>query len=407
MPLTDTKLRSLRPRATLYRVADADGLCVEVTPNGSRLWRYRYRHAGKAKMVSLGAYPEIGLAQARERRDAARRKLREGVDPSTARRAERKAAAVAAATTFRAVADEWLRRQRARMAPATAEKAEWLLGLIYSHLAEVPVNLLTPAKVLAALRAVEADGRHETAHRVKQRIGAVMRFAIAAGLAESDPTAPLRGALTPVVPRKRAAITDPARVGDLLRAIDGYAGLLPTRCAMQLAALTFVRPGELRQAEWTEFDIDGHEPTWRIPAAKTKVREEHLVPLAPQAVAILRELHPLTGSGRYLFPSAWGRGKPMSENTLNSALRRLGFDSAEHCAHGFRALASTRLNEMGWPPDVIERQLAHAERNKVRAAYNRAQYMAERRKMMQAWADYLDALRETPAKVTPIKRKAG
>lgn len=405
MPLTDAKIKSLRPRAALYRVADSAGLCLEVSPSGSRLWRYRYRHAGKARMMALGRYPETGLAQARERRDAARRQLHDGIDPCAERKADRVAAAVAAADTFRAVADEWLGKQKARLAPSTYTKSEWLLGLVYSHFGDLPVSRVKPAEVLAALRTIEADGRNETAHRVKMRVGQVFRYAIATGRAADDPTAALRGALAPVVSTSRAAVTDPADVGRLLRAIDGYTGLLATRCALRLAPLVFVRPGELRRAEWAEIDLEAAE--WRIPAAKMKMRVEHVVPLAPQAVVVLRELQPLTGHGRYVFPSTWAADRCMSENTVNTALRRLGIGSATHCGHGFRALASTRLNEMGWSPDVIERQLAHAERNKVRAAYNRAQHMDERRKMMTAWADYLDALRaDTGGTVRSIRRAA-
>jgi integrase len=256
--------------------------------------------------------------------------------------------------------------------------------------------------MLAVLRRIEARGAHETAHRTKQRAGQVFRYAIATGRAKHDPTADLKGALSPVSVKSRAAITDPAKVGELLRAIDGYTGGLVARCALKLAPLVFVRPGELRQAEWPEFDLDKAE--WRIPAGKMKMREEHIVPLSPQAVAILRELHPLTSRGRFVFPGERSPTRPMSENTVNAALRRMGFDKDTMTGHGFRALASTRLNELGWAPDVIERQLAHAERNKVRAAYNRAQYLTERRKMMQAWADYLDGLR-AGGKVVAFKGK--
>lgn len=404
--LTDAKIKSLRPRVALYRVTDSAGLCLEMAPSGSRLWRFRYRFDGKAKMLSLGPYPEISLANAREKRDAARRQLLNGADPSASRRANKYAASVAAANTLRAVAEEWLALQKPRLAPATYSKSEWLLGLVYSQLGSRPVSSITPGEVLSALRTIEADGRNETAHRTKMRLGQVFRFAIATGRAASDPTYSLRGALAPVVSRKRAAITDPAGIRDLLLAMDGYTGLLSTKCALRLAPLVFVRPGELRAAEWPEFHLDGNEPEWRIPAHKMKSRAEHIVPLSTQAVAILRELHPLTGHGQLVFPSTWSAKKPMSENTINMALRRLGFDSATHCAHGFRALASTRLNEMGYPPDVIERQLAHAPKDKVRAAYNRAEHLPERRTMMQTWADYLDALRvDTAGKIAPLRRK--
>lgn len=399
--LSDTRLRALKSRATLYRVADADGLCVEITSQGSRLWRFRYRFHGKAKMISLGAYPAVTLANARVARDATRALLRDGKDPSVERQQGRLAAAESSAHTFEAIAKEWMEKQKARMALATYSKAEWLLGLSYSHLGKLPVSSLTPPMVLACLRAVEvgerdpktgkSTPRHETAHRVKARIGQVCRYAIACGKAESDPTASLKGALAPAVSKPRAAITDPASIGALLRAIDGYGGLFTTCCALRLAPLLFVRPGELRAAEWAEIDVEGAE--WRIPAARTKMRDEHIVPLSKQAVAILRDLNLLTGHGQFIFPSTWSAKKPMSENTVNTALRRLGFDKDTMTGHGFRALASTRLNEMGWKADVVERQLAHAERNKVRAVYNRAQYLAERRDMMQVWSDYLDGLK--------------
>lgn len=391
--LTDAKLRALKPRETLYRVADHAGLCIEVTPAGRKLWRLRYRHAGKASMVSLGAYPDVSLAQARELREEERRRLRAGENPAEARKIRHEAEG----PTFREIADEWLSKQRQRLAPATYSKAEWLLSFAYSHVGARPVRDIRPPDVLAVLREIEADGHHETAHRVKSRMGQVFRYAVAVGKANADPTSALRGALAPVVPTRRSAVTEPAGIRALLIAMDGYTGLFPTRCALRLAPLVFVRPGELRAAEWAEFDLDGDDPQWLIPANRTKMRTAHVVPLAPQAVAILRELQPFTGNGRLLFPSTWSRDKPMSENTLNTALRRLGFDSSTHCAHGFRALASTRLNEMGFPPDVIERQLAHAPRNKVRAAYNRAEYLPQRREMMAAWADYLDSLRTAAA----------
>ena len=282
-------------------------------------------------------------------------------------------------------------------------KSEWLLSTVWPWLGALPITQIDAPALLSTLRRIEARGAHETAHRTKEKCGQVFRYAIATGRATRDPSTDLRGALAPIVSTSRAAVTDPGQVGDLLRAIDGYSGQFITRCALRLAPLLFVRPGELRHAEWSELDLDA--AMWRIPAGKMKMREGHVVPLAPQAVAILRELHRLTGRGRYCFPSLRTPDRPMSENTINAALRRLGFDKDTMTGHGFRAMASTRLNEMGWAPDVIERQLAHAERNKVRAAYNRAQYMAERKTMMTAWADYLDALRSDTGKVVAFKRK--
>jgi len=271
---------------------------------------------------------------------------------------------------------------------------------LFPWLGSQPISSISAAQLLATLRRIEARGRHETAHRAKQRAGQIFRYAIATGRAEFDPSSGLRGALHPVVSTKLAAITDPAKVGGLLRSIDGYAGQFATCCALKLAPMLFVRPGELRQAEWDEIDLDSAE--WRIPASKMKMRDEHVVPLPDQAVAILRELHQLTGWGRYVFPGVRSTNRPMSENAITAALRTMGYDRHTMTAHGFRALACTRLNEMGWAPDVIERQLAHVERNKVRNVYNRAQYMGERRRMMQAWADHLDQLR-VGATVTPIR----
>ena len=335
------------------------------------------------------------------RRDEARALLRDGKDPSAERRAAREAAA-AVGETFGAVAQEWLQQQRGAMAAATFEKARWMIGQTMK-LHGRPIRDITAPEVLSVLRAIELGGRHETTHRIKQRIGQVMRYAVATGRAERDVTADLRGALTAPTARHHPSIIEPAAVGELLRAIEGFSGQPATHAALRLAPYLFQRPGNVRMMEWTELDLDAAE--WRIPAEKMKMGEAHVVPLAKQAVAILMDIQAITGRGRYCFPSNRGRGRPLSNNTLNAALRRLGFDKDTMTAHGFRAMASSLLNEQGWSPDVIERQLAHAERNKVRAAYNRAQYMTERRKMMQAWAEYLDELRDN-AQVVALKRKS-
>jgi len=383
------------------KLFDGGGLFLDVRDNGARYWRMKYRHGGKERLLSFGVFPEVSLAEARARRDEARTAIRDGGDPAATKRARKAAAKLGNAESFSAIGVEWLAKQKPSLAAVTYAKAEWMLGLVPS-LHPLPIAQITAQEVLAALQRIEADGRHETAHRVKQRLGQVFRYAVATGRAQRDPTADLRGALSPVVSRSHAAVTDPAAVGELLRALHGYSGQPATAAALKLAPLLFVRPGNLRAMEWAELDLDAAE--WRIPAVKMKMREAHVVPLPLQALEVLRELQPLTGRGRYCFPSLRTADRPMSENTVNTALRRLGFDNDTMTGHGFRAMASTRLNELGWQPDVIERQLAHAERNKVRAAYNRAQYMAERQKMMQAWADYLDSLR-MGAKVIPIKRK--
>ncbi|HRQ64635.1 MAG TPA: tyrosine-type recombinase/integrase [Xanthomonadaceae bacterium] len=370
---------------------DAGGLYLHVMPTGSRLWRMKYRHGGKERLLAFGVFPEVTLAEARKRRDATRTLLRDGIDPAAERRRAKMDAAHAGKNTFGAVAREWLERQRPVLAFVTLTKAEWLLGMA-SALDHRPIGEIEPPELLAVLRQIESKGHHETAHRLKQRLGQVFRYAIATGRADRDPAADLRGALTPVKTTSRAALTDPAKVGELLRAIESFQGQYTTKQALRLAPLVFVRPGELRAAEWAEINLKAAE--WRIPAARMKMAEEHVIPLSAQAERILVDLFAFTGRGRFLFPSLRTPARPMSENTVNAALRRLGFGKDEMTGHGFRALASTRLNELGWQSDVIERQLAHAPRNKVRAAYNRAAYMDERRKMMQSWADYLDSLRD-------------
>jgi integrase len=404
MTLTDTAIRKAKPTDKPQRLFDGGGLYLELSPAGGKWWRLKYRFGGKEKRLSLGTYPDTGLADARDKRDAARKLLGAGIDPGEQRKAVKAAGEERTANSFAVIAAEWLALQKLRMAAATLEKAKWTFDeLVNPWIGSRPIAAIDAPELLKVLRRIEERGAHETAHRTKQRCGQVFRYAISTGRAKHDPTADLRGALAPVVSKSRAAITDPTKVGDLLRAIDAYQGSLVTKCALRLAPLVFVRPGELRKAEWSEIDLDVAQ--WRIPAARMKMREEHIVPLAPQAVAILHELHPLTGHGQYVFPSYRGKARTMSENTVNAALRYMGFDKDTMTGHGFRAMASTRLNEMGWTPDVIERQLAHAERNKVRAAYNRAQYLDERTRMMQVWADYLDGLR-AGGKVVAIKRKA-
>ncbi len=320
------------------------------------------------------------------------------VDPAAQRRAER----AGHKNTFQAIALEWLEKRT--FAAKTREKAEWTFNdLLFPKIGSRPITSISAPDMLRALRPIEERGKHETAHRTKQRASQVFRYAIATGRAERDPTADLRGALTPTVVKNRAALTDPKDVGGLLRTIDGYAGHPSTEYALKLAPYVFVRPGELRAAEWSEFDLDKAE--WRIPAVRMKMKELHIVPLAAQAVEILRMLQPQTGSGRYLFPGLRTPTRPISENTLNAALRRLGYSKNQMTTHGFRAMASTLLNEQGWHPDLIELQLAHAERDEVRAAYNRAQRLDERRKMMQAWANYLDTLR-SGSNVVPLRKTA-
>ncbi len=377
---------------------------LEISPAGGKLWRFKYRIAGKEKRLSLGIYPDVGLTDARSRRDEARKLLAAGVDPSTRRKAEKQAGAERSANSFEVVAREWFARNRHRWSEGSIARTERLLEKdLFPWIGRLPVAEVTAPDLLTTLRRIESRGALETAHRTRSLTGQVFRYAIATGRAERDPSADLRGALSPAVKQHFASIIEPAKVGELLRAIYGYSGQASTAAALKLAPLTFVRPGNLRAAEWAEFDLDAAE--WRLPAEKMKSGRPHVVPLAKQAVEILRELQPLTGRGKYLFPGQRTVQRPMSENTVNGALRRLGYGTDDMTGHGFRHMASTLLHEQNFPHDAIERQLAHGERDEVSATYNWAQYLPERRKMMQAWADYLDQLR-TGSNVVAIRKPA-
>lgn len=399
-PLTDTAIRSVKPGEKASKLFDGGGLFLLVKPNGARLWRMKYRVDGREKLISFGQYPAVPLKIARERRDEARRLIAANVDPSAKRKAEQ----AARTDTFEAIAREYLDMKAKGLSARTYErKLGRYEAFAFPYIGKLPIASIAAPQLLAALRRIEERGKHETAHRVRSECGEVFRYAVATGRAERDPTADLRGALAPVVVRNHPAITEPAKIGELMRSIDGYQGQSATEYALKLLPLVFVRPSELRCAEWQEFDLDHAE--WRIPANRMKMREQHIVPLARQAVTLLRDLQPLTGASRYLFPSLRTKERPISNNTLNAALRRLGYTGDEMVSHGFRSMASTCLNELGWHPDLIELQLAHAERNKVRAVYNRATRLADRRKMMQAWADYLDSLR-AGAEVVAFRRTA-
>jgi integrase len=392
MPLADTTVRQARGRESPYKLGDGGGLYLLVRPDGARYWRMNYRYRGKQKTLALGTYPDIGLAEARKGREKAKALLRDGLDPSFQKKVDRITAAAGAANTFQAVADE-LQAKRAKegKADATLTKDRWMLEVLtYPMIGTRPIAEIEPPELLRVLRRVEARGRFETARRLRSLCGRVFRYAIATGRANRDPAADLAGALTAPQAKHRAAILVPKKVGELLRAIEGYEGQPTTRLALKLAPLVFVRPGELRAAEWVEFELEG--ALWRIPAAKMKTRHAHLVPLSRQALAVLAELKPLTGEGRYLFPSVRTVQRCMSETTLLAALRRLGYGTDEMTTHGFRRIASTLLNEQGYNRDWIERQLAHGEQDEIRAAYNAAEYLSERRQMMQQWADYLDQL---------------
>ena len=404
--LTATQIRTTKPREKPYKLFDERGLYLMIQPNGGRWWRFRYRYQGREKLLSLGTYPDTPLKRAREKRDEARRIVADGGDPSARRQAEK----LALADSFEAIAREWLdlagKPKSGTLNPATVDQLRYRLEkYVFPYIGRDPIASITAPDLLRVLRRIEAGGIYETAHRVRSVCGRVFRYAIATGRAERDVSLDLKGALVPVKTKNFAAITNPAEVAGLLRAIDGYQGQPSVMAALKLAPLVFVRPGELRAAEWSEFNVDAAE--WRLPGEKTKMGDQHLVPLSAQAIEIINELQPITGSSRYLFPSLRTNERPISENTLNAALRRLGYAKDEMTAHGFRAMASTLLNEQGFPPDVIERQLGHTERNKVRAAYNRAERLADRRKMMQAWADYLDVLRAGNNNATELRHDRG
>ncbi|AXK39970.1 tyrosine-type recombinase/integrase [Crenobacter cavernae] len=405
MPLTDTTCKNAKPKpdGKPAKFADEKGMYLLVSQTG-KYWRMDYRFADKRKTLALGVYPEVSLKDAREKRDEARRLLAKGIDPGEHRKQAKTSKRLQAANSFEAIAREWFAKYLPTWTSGHADKILRRLERdIFPWLGARPMGEITAPELLTALQRVEKRGAIETAHRAMQNCGQVFRYAVATGRAERNPAADLRGALAPVVKASFPTITDPARIAELLRAIDGYAGSFVTQCALRLAPLVFVRPGELRQAEWQEIDLE--HALWVIPAERMKMREKHVVPLSSQAVTVLQELHALTGLGRYVFPGARTNGRPMSENTVNAALRRLGYDKDDMTGHGFRHMASTLLNEQGWNRDAIERQLAHAERNSIRATYNYAEYLPERSKMMQAWADYLDGLK-AGTKVTPIFKTA-
>lgn len=404
MALTDTACKNAKPKDNKpTKYADEKGMYLLVNQAG-KYWRMDYRFADKRQTLALGVYPEVSLKEAREKRDEARRLLAEGINPNEHRKIVKATKTLQVENSFEAVAREWFAKYKPTWSDGHAERIIRRLERdIFPWLGKRPIGDIEAPELLAVLRRIESRNAIETAHRAMQNAGQVFRYAIATGRAKHNPAADLVGALAPVVKTSFPTITDPAKIAELLRAIDGYQGTLETKCALRLAPLVFVRPGELRQAEWCEVDLDNAR--WVIPAERMKMREKHIVPLSSQAVAVLRELHPLTGHGQYVFPGARSKKRPMSENTINAALRRLGYDKDTMTGHGFRHMASTLLNEQGWNRDAIERQMAHAERNSIRATYNYAEYMPERIKMMQAWADYLDALK-AGAKVIPMFRSA-
>lgn len=405
MALNDTKIRNAKPREKDYKLFDGDGLFLIVTKKGHKWWRFKYRFDGKEKLLALGTYPERSLIDARTDRDAARRQVAAGIDPNQAKKAQRAAREESNANSFEVVAREWFAKFSPGWAESHADKIKARLeNDLFPWLGDRPISEIKAPELLAALRRIEARGALDTAHRAKQNAGQIFRYAIATGRAERDIAADLKGALPPPKKNHFASITDPKEIAPLLREIEGFRGSFPVKCALLLAPLLFVRPGELRQAEWSEIDIEAAE--WNIPASRMKMKEPHLVPLSKQAIKILKELHPLTSNGRYVFPSIRTNTRPMSENTINAALRRMGYTGDEMTGHGFRAMARTILDEvLGFRTDFIEHQLAHAVKDPNGRAYNRTAHLAERRKMMQQWADYLDGLK-TGAKVIPLKQAA-
>ncbi|MBA4421479.1 MAG: integrase [Syntrophus sp. (in: bacteria)] len=401
MSLSDVKIRNCKPIEKPLKLFDGGGLFLLVTTKGGKLWRMKYRFDGKEKLLALGSYPEISLFDARRRQDEARTQLAHGIDPGAVRKAQ-KQVQTEETETFEVIAREWHTKFTPTWTPGHASAIKGRLERdLFPWIGKRPITEIKAPELLAVLRRVEDRGALESAHRIRTIAGQVFRYAVATGRAERDPSVDLKGALPQPGEKHHAAITDPKEVAPLLRAIDGYQGHFVVKCALRLAPILFVRPGELRHAEWAEIDLD--ESVWNIPASKMKMKEPHLVPLPDQAVEILRELQPLTGSGRYVFPSVRSVTKPISENTINAALRYMGYAKETMTGHGFRAMARTILDEvLHIRPDYIEHQLAHAVRDPNGRAYNRTAHLEERRKMMQTWSDYLDGLK-AGAVVVPFK----
>lgn len=401
--LSVKEIGNAKPSSKPVRLFDEKGLYLEIAPSGGKWWRFKYRFGGKEKRLSLGVYPDVGLKDARAKRDDARKLLADGADPGAQRKAAKLAKAEIGGNTFEALGREWMAVRGKEWTESYASKTTSALERhAFPAIGSKPITEIAAPDLLALLRAIESRGTVDMAHRVQQHCGAIFRFAVATGRAVADPVPSLRGALSTVKQEHYAALTDPAEYAELLRVIDNYRGEATTKAAMQLLALTFQRTQEVRFAEWSQFDIEA--ALWRIPAEVMKMREAHIVPLSQQAIEVIKRLQPLTGGGRLVFSSSTSRKRPISENTVTYALARMGF-KGRMTGHGFRSVASTLLNEQGYRPDIIERQLAHAEKNAVRAAYNRAEYLPERKKMMQEWADYLDKLK-AGADVIPLYSQA-
>ena len=395
MPLTDTAVRKAKPTNKTVKMFDGGGLYLEVSPKGGKWWRLKFRFEGKEKRVSLGVYPDVSLKKARERREAARKLLADGVNPSDNRRAQKATQLEKAANSLEVVARECHKKQSstwsARHSDGIIKRLE---RDVFPWLGKKAISDLSPKELLTTLRRVEERGAIESAHRILGNCGQIFRYAVATGRADRDITSDLRGALTTVKTEHLASITEPVKVGQLLRTIDSYEGSLIVKCAMKLAPLVFVRPGELRKSEWNDIDFENAE--WRFKVTKTDT--DHIVPLSRQAIEILDEIKPVTGTGQYVFPSARSSKRPMSDNAVLAAFRRMGIEKHEMTGHGFRAMARTILDEvLCFRPDFIEHQLAHAARDPNGQAYNRTAHLVERKKMMQVWADYLNELKNGAA----------
>lgn len=392
MPLTELQLKALKPREKPFKVFDGRGLYIEVFPNGKCYWRMKYRFAGKEKRIAFGPYPLIKLSEARRKCDDARRQLIEAIDPSEQRKARKLVAVVSTEQTFEAVGREWFEMKSKRWAKSHADKIIGRLELhVFPWIGKKDIRTITAPEYLSVMRRIEASGANETAHRALQACGRIARYAIATGRATHDVPRDLRGALADVEERHYPTITDPREVAGMMRAIEGYEGTFIVRTAFRLAPLVWVRPSELRKAKWPEFDLDRAE--WRIEKGRMKKRRVHIVPLSRQAIALLRDIQPQTGHLDWVFPGERDRKRPMSENAINAALRRIGYPQGVFTAHSFRSVASTLLHERGWNSDAIERQLSHVEEKKSKKAYNYAEHLPMRREMMQAWANYVDELR--------------
>lgn len=393
MALTATEVKQAKPKEKAYKLADGAGLFLLVNPKGAKYWRYKYRYAGKEKMLALGVYPEVSLKLAREKHQDARQRLSKGIDPSELRKVEKLTRHIATADSFEAVALEWFNQLMPEKSKSYHDRTERILRKdLFPVLGNRPIKSITSPELLASLRRIEARGANDIAHRAKQTAGQIFRYAVATGRAERDPSSDLKGALKPRNKKHHAAITDPKEVGRLLLAIDGFEGTEVVKTALKLSPLLFQRPGEIRHMEWAEIDWDMKR--WELPAEKMKMKLPHIVPLSEQAIELLQALYPITGRGEYVFPSARGRSRALSENGVRTALRTIGYTNEQITPHGFRAMARTILDEvLGVRVDWIEHQLAHAVKDPNGRAYNRTSHIEARAKMMQDWADYLDSLR--------------